>query len=286
LANRIAGVADGEPAAIIALGSSSGDLSWADVAAVARAHAEIGQYEAAAFAVKRLDTVAPDAAGSEAVLAMARTYLEGVFALGAGDADGSARAFDAAYAVTPGEAASALAYAAALEAGGERSRFDEAAALYEQVAIADPSWVAAIAGLARILVMLDRPIDAARVLVAVPDSHPSRAEALTLACRLMERGPYDEVVAVAAGDHVRAGRPGARAPAEAELAASLFRAALAALGRGETVGATVGGCDGKRRELARAAERALLDLADATPNPTRRHELLDEAARTRPWSLL
>jgi hypothetical protein len=37
--------------------------------------------------------------------------------------------------------------------------------------------------------------------------------------------------------------------------------------------------------MAERAEEALLDLAAATANVSRRHELLDAAARTRPWSV-
>jgi hypothetical protein len=76
-----------------------------------------------------------------------------------------------------------------------------------------------------------------------------------------------------------------RGAADAELAASLYRAALAALGRNEQVGSQVGRVQPMPHELAKAAEQALLELADATPDPARRHELLDAAARTRPWSL-
>ena len=61
-------------------------------------------------------------------------------------------------------------------------------------------------------------------------------------------------------------------------------AALAALARGEQVG-EVAGDPGDSRVLAERAEEALLDLAGATANPSRRHELLDAAARTRPWSV-
>jgi hypothetical protein len=153
------------------------------------------------------------------------------------------------------------------------------------VAVADPSWVAALAGLAWSLAALDRPVEAARVLTAVPATHPLRAEALTLACRAMADGRYDESVAAAASERVRAVPAGSRNAAEAGLASALFAAALAALRRGEKVGGSVGGVEPSRPELARGAEAALLDLADATPNPARRHELLDTAARTRPWSL-
>ena len=146
--------------------------------------------------------------------------------------------------------------------------------------------MAAIAGLAWALARLDRPVDAARVYTAVPASHPLRAEALTAACRLMEVGPYDDETARVAGERVRTSASGPRAGDEAELAAALYSAALAALARGERIGPSVGGVTGTRSDLGSAAEGALLELADATPDAARRHELLDAAARVRPWSLL
>ena len=45
-----------------------------------------------------------------------------------------------------------------------------------------------MAGLAWALGALGRPVEAARVLTAVPAGHPLRPEALTLACRAMEAG--------------------------------------------------------------------------------------------------
>ena len=45
------------------------------------------------------------------------------------------------------------------------------------------------------------------------------------------------------------------------------------------------GCPATAGSWPSAAEEALLDLADATPDAARRHELLDAAARTRPWSV-
>ena len=133
---------------------------------------------------------------------------------------------------------------------------------------------------------LGRPVDAARVLTAVPTGHPLRAEALTAGLPADGGRPCD------------AGRPGRRragahtppargAGADAELAAALYSAALAALSRGEDVGPRSAAHPGTAgRAGHRAAEAALLELADATPDPARRHELLDAAARTRPWSLL
>jgi hypothetical protein len=141
-----------------------------------------------------------------------------------------------------------------------------------------------VAGLADALVALGRPEDAPRALTAVPPGHPLRTEALTRACRAMEAGRWDPVVAEVAGEAVRAAPTQTRSAADAELAAALYAAALAALDRGEAVG-EVAGRRGDPRDLAGEAEAALLDLADATPDPARRHELLDAAARTRPWSL-
>ena len=185
----------------------------------------------------------------------------------------------------------------------------QAAALYQRVAVTDPAWVAATAGLARALVGLGRPGDAARVLITVPAGHPLRAEALMLAVRaLNEAGVYDEQVVQSAVDHLRSvssasasgpaaePAPGSRVAderdgrdsrgrAEAELAAELSSGALAAAQRGETVGRVLGNRPASVPDLARATEEALLDLADVTSNRDRRHALLDAAARTRPWSL-
>jgi serine/threonine-protein kinase PknG len=285
IANRVAGVAEGDPEAVAAMVGSDDELSWADVAAVARAHLELGQFSAADAVIGQLDPTAPEAAPFVAVIDNARNYLHGLSALAAGDPARAVRSLEVAYATAPGEAACALAYGAALAATGDPGRLEEAADLYEQVAVADPTWVAALAGLATSLVGLGRDAEAAKVLTAVPPLHPLRAEALTLACRTMEHGTFDPQVAAAAGDRVRAAERSTRTAAESELAAALFAAALAASARGEPVGNDVGGVPATPTDLARGAEQALLSLADATPNVARRHELLDAAARTRPWSV-
>ncbi len=284
LANRVAGVADGDPHAVVSMVGEDEELSWADIAAVTRALCELGDFPAADSVVGRLDSGTPDAAKFSAVIDNVRSYLHGLSALAAGDGARAARFFDDAYASAPGEAACALALAVALVASGDRTRLEEAADLFEQVAVADPSWAPAISGLAGTLEALDRRADAARVLTAVPPLHPLRIEALTVACRTMAAGPYDPEVAAAAAERVRAAQPGARTAAEAELAAALFAAALAALTRGEQVN-DIGDVQAEPAALARGAEAALLDMAAATPDSHRRHDLLDDAARTRPWSL-
>ncbi|MGH9211558.1 MAG: protein kinase domain-containing protein [Acidimicrobiales bacterium] len=284
LPNRVAGIADGDPQAAIQLAASGGELSWADQAAVARAYCEIGDFHHAYERVDSLVATDGDTTGSQTFIDAARTYLHGIVATAASDPARAEAHFDRAYTAAPGEAACALAYAAALEGTGDPTRLEEAAALYQQVVVTDPTWVSAVAGLSRVLLALNRPVDAARVLTAVPPTHLSRAEALTLACRAMQQGGFDERVAAAATERLRAAQ-GDRSAAEAELAVALYGAALTAVLRREAVGSTVGDRPASASELARAAEDALLDLADATPNVTRRHQLLDRAARTRPWSL-
>ncbi len=285
LANQVAGVAEGDPEAVATLVAAAQELSWADLATVARAQCELGDVAAAHAAIEQLDPGAQEAAEHRAVIGNVRSYLHGVAALAAGDAARAVGFFDHAYSTAPGEAACALALAVALTASGDRTRLEEAADLFEQVAVADPSWIPALAGLAWVLAALGRHGEAAKVLTAVPATHPLRPEALTMACQIMQSGRYDPEVAAAAGERVRSASPGGRDGGDAALAAALYAAALAALDRGEQVGPRVGGVEATRAALARAAEAALLDLADATPDPARRHALLDSAARVRPWSL-
>jgi serine/threonine-protein kinase PknG len=283
LANRVAGVADADARTAIGLAADADELSWADLAALARAHAELGDLGTARDLVDRLDPRSADAEGFGSTLAAARQYLAGMIALAGKDPAEAVACFDTAYAAAPGEAACALALGIALAATGEAAAVESAADLFEEVATADPSWVLSVSGLASALVTLDRSPEAARVLTAVPDSHPSRAEALTMACRTMEQAGFDPMVADAVADRLRAaGSP--RSAADAELAVRLYQAALAALRRGEPLSATVAGASADRPSLAKAAEQALLDMADATTDRRRRHAVLDEAARTRPWS--
>ena len=92
---------------------------------------------------------------------MARSYLQGMASFVEGDPHAAAANFAMAYLAAPGKALTALAYAVAIEATHDRNRFEEAADLYEQVAVTDPSWVAAVAGLARVLHAIGRQSDAA-----------------------------------------------------------------------------------------------------------------------------
>lgn len=316
IANRVVGLTD--PSAAVALADLGRELSWADNAAISLAHCGLGNHDAAEEAVERLRSTGDDAVGYEPALEAARIYLLGLVSLARGDVGRALTCFDTVYTMAPGEAACALAYAAALEtayaAPPEEDRdlayLAEAETLYYQVAVTDPSWIAAVAGLARTILAQDRTPGAARALTAVPTGHPMHAEALTVACQVMKHGEFDreidargerwatarrlatkhgeldrEIVGAAA-EELWDTKPGTRTGAHAELAVALYRAALVALREGETLDFGVGDCDGPvhERDLASAAEASLLDLAAATPDSGRRHELLDSAARTRPWS--
>lgn len=284
LANRVAGLSDDNPSAAVAAVDPGQELSWADHAAIARAHCELGNHRAAEAAVQMLDSSDAEAAGHEPTIQAARSYLFGVVSLARGDTDHAVHCFDVAFGLAPGEAACTLAYAAALEASGDPARLAEAESLYRDLAVTDPSWVAAIAGLARTLQAQDRPAGAARELTKVPRAHPMRIEALTLACEAMDRSSFDRDVAAAAADHLHNSQSVDGPRRRAQLAVALYSAALGALRRGEDIGDKVGTHPAQIDDLAIATERALRDLAATTPDPAERYELLDRAARTRPWT--
>lgn len=285
LDNLVAGLSDGDPEAAVALAGTQSELSWADAASVVLAHCELGAHDAAVDAIDHLDTSSPEAEGHESTLEAAANYLRGVLALASGAPGDAVDYFDAAYAVAPGEAACALAHATALEAAGSDAQLDEAALLYHQVAVTDPAWLPAVAGLSRVLTELGRPAEGARALTAIPRIHPLRADALALACATVEEQGFDETVAVAAVEQLRTEPAGSRDTSHAELAVAFYRAVLAAVARGESLDGVSLKHRASPRALAKATEAALLELAALTPNPGRRHELLDCAAQTRPWSI-
>lgn len=322
--NRIAGIVDGDAAVQTVERLADDDrLSWADCVVTALAYCRRNPRRARQL-VAELDP-GDTAANHVSTIEAARSYLLGVVSLTEGDVQTATDHFDAAYALAPGEAACALAYATALEHVAERAAqmhpditaaappeaqtlpeseaielYQRSAGLYDQIVVAHPTWAGAVAGLARTLDALGRAEEAALAPLAVPESHPLRAEALTLACSYMathrpartaEADPlrFDEQIARAAVRYLAGTEPRNRPVADAMLAATLYRTALAALRAGVAVpGSITGGSDTERADedaLARATEAVLLELADGTPNSERRHELLDEAARVRPWTL-
>lgn len=298
VSDRFGGAATGDPDVVIDLADKADRLSWADQATLALAHCRKGDRAAAHRTIRAID---PSAGASgprshaTSVVQVACDYLQGVVHLAGGDAAQAEHAFDLAYGAAPGEPACALALATAAEAVGDRGDGDEAAlrraeALYRPVAMTDPSWVAATAGLSRVLARTGADATApARTLLDVPEAHPQRVQALTLACRKVPPGAYDHRVTEAADWHVRAAERSGGSPADAataELAAALYRMALDALAAGVAIDHPVGGRPPTLASLAAAAADALRRQAQGTTDHDARHRLLDEAARVRPWGLV
>src|SRR5690606_14180946 len=94
LANQVAGGAEGDPEAVATLVAAAQELSWADLATVARAQCELGDVAAAHAAIEQLDPGAQEAAEHRAVIGNVRSYLHGVAALAAGDAARAVGFFD------------------------------------------------------------------------------------------------------------------------------------------------------------------------------------------------
>jgi serine/threonine-protein kinase PknG len=275
-----------DPRAIIRMaGGSVSGLSWSSQAALVRALCEVGDFPAAREAAHRIDAYDDGTAErmepsrETAIVEAARHYLIGVVELAADDRTAASDRFERAYDMAPGEPACALALAVSLEGDDGSARSEEAERLYAQVADTDPSWVAAAAGRARCLQQLGRWEDAARSLMAVPEVHPLRYDALTMACRQIPDGCFDQEVASAA-QAVLPRDPESWYAREAELAAALFQMSLAARRRGDQGAADMVASPG---ELAADVSMALRRQAAFVPTAAARHRLLDEAAQVRPW---
>ena len=292
VADRFGSAATGDPDVVIDLADKADRLSWADQATLALARCRKGDRAAALRTIREID---PDVDGAgrryaTSVVQGACDYLQGLVHLAADDAAQAQDAFDLAYRAAPGEPACALALATAAETVGDESALRRAEALYRPVAATDPSWVAATAGLARVLARTRAEATApARILLDVPEAHPQRVQALTLACRKVPTGSYDRVVAEAAEWHVRApawSDGSTSDAATAELAAALYCMALDALAAGVAIDDDVGGHKPTVASLSSAAADALRRQAAGTTDHDARHRLLDEAARIRPWGLV
>jgi serine/threonine-protein kinase PknG len=291
VADRIGGSATGDPDVVIDLADKADRLSWADQATLALAHCHKGDRTAAHQTIREIDPYVSGAGHyATSVVQVACDYLHGLVHLAAGDTAKAELAFDRAYRAAPGEPACALALATAAEALGDEPALRRAEALYQPVTATDPSWVAATAGLARVLARTSPEATApAHTLLKVPEAHPQRVQALTLACRKVPTGSYDREVAEAADWHVRAAARSdgsASDAATAELAAALYRMALEALAADVAIDHPVGGHQPTVASLSAAAADALRRQAGGTTDHDVRHRLLDEAARIRPWGLV
>jgi serine/threonine-protein kinase PknG len=207
-------------------------------------------------------------------------WLRGVSALVQGQFGPAAAAFDRCRSEVPGELAPKLAAAAAAEGAGD---LPAAAALYQVVVAVDPGYVTAARGLARCRAATGDVAGALAAYDRIPTTHRAHAAAQVEAVHTL----------VAAGHFVDASGRLAALPVDsrrqAELEATLFESALAALSAGALVpsrGDRLGGRELDERGLRLGAEEALRRLARLTPDDDQRTALVDRANRIRPLTVL
>jgi len=207
-------------------------------------------------------------------------WLRGVSALVQGQFGPAAAAFDRCRSEVPGELAPKLAAAAAAEGAEDLAA---AAALYQVVVAVDPGYVTAARGLARCRAATGDVAGALAAYDRIPTTHRAHAAAQVEAVHTL----------VAAGHFVDASGRLAALPVDsrrqAELEATLFESALAALSAGALVpsrGDRLGGRELDERGLRLGAEEALRRLARLTPDDDQRTAIVDRANRIRPLTVL
>lgn len=280
----LAALGDSDVEAVLTYAANS-EIRGADRVRVVRALCEQDRFDEAR---KQAEALASDRVpGCDNQCAS--TYLLGVVDLAAGRHADAVRWFDDSFERSPGELACSLGWATAAEvaepATGEAA--EEIASRYAPVVTTDPAWVPAAAGLGRALAAAGRAGDAATVLTAVPDTSPARTDALVAALQTLRSAPRLQVTDFRpAVDHVTRQKGGTRA--DALVAATLLNAALDAVAEGRLAPSsdTILSVELRERPLRVACEKALFELADLTTDRAERAAILDQAARTRPWSLV
>jgi serine/threonine-protein kinase PknG len=193
-------------------------------------------------------------------------------------------AFDQVYGQVPGELAPKLAVALAAERAGS---LDTAARLYRVVASADPGFVSACFGLARVCLASGDRAGAVQAYERIPPTSSLHTDAQVQMARALMRtdGPTDESVA----DLVRAAAAIERLALDGErrtwLTIELLEAALG-LATSESPPAasvTLLGQPLEERPLRLALERAYRELARRAAG-VEKIQLVDRANEVRPWT--
>ncbi|MBA0049800.1 tetratricopeptide repeat protein [Streptomyces sp. AJS327] len=222
-------------------------------------------------------------------------WYRGLCALAGGDRETAALAFDAVYDAFPGETAPKLALGCCAETLGQ---WDNAAEFYRLVWVADPAYVSAAFGLARVrLAGGDRP-GAVEVLESVPETsiHYVPARVAAVRARLRHRAADEPLLPdlYAAADQIDRLRPlGLDAVRREELSAEVLGSALdwTLAGRaGAPAGGTgtstpsvmLLGCTMDENGLRSGLERGYRVLARLARSGTERNELVERANRFRP----
>ncbi|MBD3009629.1 serine/threonine-protein kinase [Streptomyces sp. 5-10] len=247
-----------------------------------RAQLELGQEHDAGVALTGLEAAYSDD--------WRIVWYRGLHALATGDRETAALSFDAVYDAFPGEPAPKLALGVCAEVLGQ---LDNAAEYYRLVWAADPSFVSAAFGLARVLLCSgDRP-GAVRALESVPESsiHYTAARVAAVRARLRQRAPYDALLSdltASAAQVERLGEFGLDAVRRERLRTEVLGTALDWVLSGSS-GAPPGhnrppllGSSLDERGLRFGLERSYRVLARLAQRGEERIELVERANRFRP----
>jgi serine/threonine-protein kinase PknG len=279
----VLGVADGEPAAVVAtltsaLVSGSVPATPETLFRLARAHLDAGSAEHAAAALDRL--------GDERDWRL--WWHRSLVALARGQAAEAVDWLDAVYTELPGEVAAKLALALAHEQAGDLAR---SARLYDAASRTDPSYVSGGFGLARVRAALGDREGAVDALGRVPAASSAHVAARLAAVRALASTarPHAEPPTAAQLERASTILTGLRlAPRHhAQLAGELFEAGLAALSGGmATSGRRILGRPLTEGALRAGLESSYRDIARTATTPRERNDMVDRANRVRPRTLL
>jgi serine/threonine-protein kinase PknG len=236
---------------------------------LARAYIELGDERNAATGLDKIEADDP--------WEWRAAWLRGSLHLVTGDLRSAGPAFERCRAEVPGELAPKLAAALAAERSGDTA---SAAELYEVVCSVDPSYVAAATGLARCRAASGDIAGALAAYTRIPETHRAYARAQLEAVRTLFRaGRYDQASALLAqldvDEHLRA-----------EMNVEMVARALDVIHHHPPPGGQLNGRPFTERTVRLEMDRSLRRLAELTDDDERRHQLVDEANRVRPLTVL
>ncbi|MGV9939519.1 tetratricopeptide repeat protein [Streptomyces sp. NPDC003401] len=250
-----------------------------------RARLENDDFEAALRALTALEGERPDD--------WRVVWYRGVASLVTDDREGAALAFDAIYDAFPGEPAPKLALGLCAEVLGQ---LDNAAEYYRLVWSADPGFVSAAFGLARVQLAAGDRRSAVRTLESVPESsiHYTAARVAAVRARLRQRTaaaadvPFQEDLAAAAAQVEALDAYGLDPERRGQLSTEVLGCALDWVLSGGRDGTGPGarrellGSDLDERGLRFGLERSYRMLARLATGAEERIDLVERANRYRP----
>ena len=279
----VLGLADGEPAAVVAalssaLAADSIPATPETLLRLARANLDDGMPEDAAATLDRL--------GDDREWRL--WWHRGLIALACGRAGEAIDWLDPVYTDLPGEVPAKLALALAHELASDLGR---SADLYDLASRTDPSYVSGAFGLARVRVALGDRVRAVEALDRVPATSSAHVAARLAAVRALAlttgphaQPPTTEQLESAAGILTELRLTPRH---HAELAGTLFEAGLAALAAGTaTPGRRILGRPLTENGLRAGLESTYRDLARTASTTRERNDLVDLANHSRPRTLL